>query len=125
MRANNGPDAGAMSRATAIEQDNLGKLLMEFLTHIRIRNEWLHQSPEEKAPQLAAEREAAARLQAEKKLHRMWRDPGTIGNYILWRVKDQNELHDIISSLPAFPWFEEVKVITLGAHPVDPESSEV
>lgn len=92
---------------------------MEFLVNIKLR--WPAELEEvAKAAIIAAERQRAAELAASGHLARIWRAPGRFENWGLWRVRDATELHEVITSLPAYPWMEEVAVVPLANHPADP-----
>ena len=69
---------------------------------------------------VAAEREAGRALQAKGTLLRIWRRPGLPANWTLWKAADATEFHAIFSALPAFPYFRNVEVYPLAAHPIDP-----
>lgn len=94
---------------------------MEFLVNIKFAR--LADLPEaDRAPIVAAERQRAADLTAAGQLVRLWRVPCQHENWGLWSVLDATELHRIISGLPAYPWMNDIKVITLATHPADPSS---
>lgn len=42
--------------------------------------------------------------------------------YALYRVESPEELHEILGSLPLFPWMD-IEVTALSAHALDPEES--
>jgi len=56
---------------------------------------------------------------------RLLMSDNAMANWILWHVKDATELHEIIAAMPAYPWFEDVEIIALAGHPVDPLSYEL
>lgn len=92
---------------------------MEFLININIIwSENLSESEVEKIS--VAEREMAAQLVKNGTLVRMWRVPGRRENWGLWKAKDATEIHEIISSLPVWPYMD-VRIIPLAKHPVDPQ----
>jgi muconolactone D-isomerase len=92
--------------------------MMEFLVNIKI--EWPHDmDPGVKEEISAHERAVAAEFAKRGNLVRMWRIPGRRENWGLWQAKDATELHDIISSLPVWPWMD-VTVHALARHAVDP-----
>jgi muconolactone D-isomerase len=90
---------------------------MEFLVNIRIERPLLEDGP---ARELA-EREAAVaqELVAAGHIQRMWRVPGRRDNWGLWCAESATELHDLLSSLPMWPWMDVV-VHPLAAHRRDP-----
>ncbi len=69
---------------------------------------------------ISAERAMAADLRKQGKLLRVWRDPARNANWTLWNVRDADELHAIFVALPAFPYFQNLRVHPLANHPADP-----
>ena len=88
---------------------------MEFLVRLEIN---LPEAGRDKI--ISAERAMGADLKRDGKLVRVWRDPAQSGNWTLWNVRDADEFHALISALPAFPYFRNVKVYPLAGHPIDP-----
>jgi muconolactone D-isomerase len=89
---------------------------MQFLVQIDVRL----------PPDLpAAEREAL--LQAELVRGRelvaagsivsIWRIPGALRNVGIWEARDATDLHELITSLPLFPWLT-CDVTALAQHPL-------
>ena len=66
------------------------------------------------------EQDAGRALQEQGVLLRIWRDPARPSNWTLWKAADATEFHKIFSALPAFPYFRNVTVYPLAAHPIDP-----
>jgi muconolactone D-isomerase len=64
----------------------------------------------------AAERERAAELQQQGKWRHLWRHAGRYANTSVFDVEGAQELHDILSTLPLFP-FMEISVTPLCRHP--------
>ncbi len=62
------------------------------------------------------EKEMAQRLQREGKWRHLWRVAGQYANYSVFDVSTHDELHDLISALPLFP-FMQISVIPLAQHP--------
>lgn len=62
------------------------------------------------------ERERARELREAGILVRLWRVPGTRDAIGLYQTRDATELHDVLSSLPTFPWLE-IEVVPLATHP--------
>ncbi len=93
---------------------------MEFLVAIQVN---LPPSmPEgETAALLAQERQRAFELKRSGAIKRMWRIPGRFANVGVWEAGDATELHDSISSLPLFRWFD-VQVTALARHYVETEN---
>ena len=91
---------------------------MEFLVHIKIS--WPQDMGRmEKEKIIKEERDYAASLASKGALVRMWRIPGRQENYGIWNAADATQLHEIISSLPVYPYMT-VTVEPLAVHPVDP-----
>lgn len=96
---------------------------MEFLVNIKIN--WpIDMDPEVKEEIIREEQQLAKQLASKGNLVRMWRVPGRRENWGLWNARDTTDLHDIISSLPVFPYMD-VEVRPLAIHPVDPMRSEL
>jgi muconolactone D-isomerase len=92
---------------------------MEFLVHITFA--WPPGMDEgQRAALVARERARAAELAQAGHLVRIWRVPGQSANRAIWRAADATELHDLITTLPAAPWFTGVEVLPLARHPSDP-----
>lgn len=91
---------------------------MEFLININIT--WPESLSDEEIQRISdAERAAAAEFASEGTLVRMWRVPGRRENWGLWRADNATTMHEVISSLPVWP-FMDVQIIPLAKHPVDP-----
>lgn len=96
---------------------------MEFLVNITLR--WSeNMDPDLKERIIKEERAHAGELAKQGHLVRMWRVPGRFQNWGLWRARNATELHEVISSLPAFPWMINVDVHPLAKHAVDPTPYE-
>lgn len=67
---------------------------------------------------MAAERARGLELMARGALKRIWRIPGRLSNYSLYDVTDATELHDLLSSLPLWPW-TTMNVEPLALHPLE------
>ena len=92
---------------------------MEFLARIE------QDIPPDMDPVRLAEVKAAEKVRGQElvdagKLRRIWRIPGRRAVMALYRVDSPEELHEILSSLPLFPWMD-IEVTALGAHALDPE----
>lgn len=91
---------------------------MEFLVDIE-----QDISPDMDSERLAAVKAAEAvrgkELVDAGKLKRIWRVPGRRAVKVLYEVESTDELHDILSSMPLFPWMD-IKVMALSAHALDP-----
>ena len=64
----------------------------------------------------ATEKSRSQDLQKEAKWRHLWRVAGRYANVSIFDVADAQELHDILMSLPLYP-FMEVKVTALCQHP--------
>lgn len=91
---------------------------MEFLARIE------QDIPPDMDPERLAEVKEAERVRGEElvsagKLRRIWRAPGRRAVFALYRVDSTNELHEILSSLPLFPWMD-IQITALSTHALDP-----
>jgi muconolactone D-isomerase len=64
----------------------------------------------------AAEKERAQELMSQGKWRHLWRIVGKYENFSVFDVKDASELHDVLTSLPFFP-FMKMEVSALCRHP--------
>jgi muconolactone D-isomerase len=94
---------------------------MEFLVHIEIALDASLQANERDAL-YAAEAERARELAKTDHIVRLWRIPGRRASWGLWRAVDVTELHEVLSSLPLWPYMD-VDVIPLALHPNDPAAT--
>jgi muconolactone D-isomerase len=62
------------------------------------------------------ERDRSQTLQKQGKWRHLWRIAGRYSNVSIFDVSDAQELHDIVSTLPLFP-FMEITVTPLCRHP--------
>lgn len=90
---------------------------MEFMTRTTIN------LPQATAPALrdglmTDEFAAGAAMIRSGKLERIWRLPGQRANMAVWNVTDATELHDLLSSLPLFPYMR-IEVFALSTHPLE------
>ncbi len=92
---------------------------MEFLARIE-QNIPPDMDPEHLAEVKAAEGIRGQELVDAGKMLRIWRIPGRRAVYALYRVDNPEELHELLSSLPLFPWMD-IDVTALSAHALDPE----
>jgi muconolactone D-isomerase len=76
-----------------------------------------HNLPSSEADRLkTTERERAQELQRAGKWRHLWRIAGQYANVSIFDVSGPQELHDILSGLPLFP-FMEIEVSPLCRHP--------
>jgi muconolactone D-isomerase len=72
--------------------------------------------PEKVKKLSAAEHERSRDLQLERKWIHLWRVAGKHANISVFDVENPAELHEILNSLPLYP-FMEVEVAALCRHP--------
>lgn len=63
-----------------------------------------------------AEKERATELQKSGKWPHLWRVTGKYSNISIFDVDSNNELHELLMSLPLFPYMD-IKVTALSQHP--------
>jgi len=95
-----------------------------MLFHVSIDVRIPHDADPEKIKQLSTlEHERAMELQKQGKWPHLWRVAGKYANISIFNVDSPSELHDILSSLPLFP-FMEIEVTALCRHPGSLESDQ-
>jgi muconolactone D-isomerase len=72
--------------------------------------------PERAAVLKDAERDYARGLQHDGRWRHLWRVAGQYANYSVFDVSDHDELHEVLSALPLFPYMDLV-VTALARHP--------
>ncbi len=88
--------------------------MAEFLVEIEI--ELPPSTPDdERVALVAAEAARGKELRDAGSIVRMWRVPGRRANVGIWKAADASELHELIGSLPLFPWMN-VQVRALADH---------
>lgn len=88
---------------------------MLYLVHMAVHLP--HDLPAAKAKSAKAREKAYAReLQRSGKWVHLWRVVGEYANYSVFDVASNDELHQILSGLPLFPYMA-VKVMPLASHP--------
>ncbi|KSV66752.1 muconolactone delta-isomerase [Sinorhizobium sp. GW3] len=76
-----------------------------------------HDLPAEQAAEIVAREKAySQQLQQSGKWRHIWRIAGQYANYSVFDVKDNAELHEILSGLPLFK-FMQIEVTPLLRHP--------
>ena len=77
--------------------------------------------PEEADDLKASEREIAQGLQRDGRWRHLWRIAGRYANASVFDVASPDELHDLLSGLPLFPYMD-ITVTALARHPsaIDP-----
>lgn len=88
-----------------------------MLFHVRMNVNLPHDLDRDKADELKrVERDRAHTLQKEGKWRHLWRVAGRYSNVSVFDVTDTQELHDLVSTLPLFP-FMDIEVTPLCRHP--------
>jgi muconolactone D-isomerase len=88
-----------------------------MLFHVQMDVRLPHDLLPDKADALKkVERERAQELQRQGKWRHLWRIAGRYSNVSIFNVGGAEELHDILSTLPLFP-FMEITVSALCRHP--------
>jgi muconolactone D-isomerase len=88
-----------------------------MLFHVNMDIHIPHGADPEKIKQLGAlEHEMAKELQLQRKWIHLWRVAGKFANVSVFEVESPTELHDILNSLPLYP-FMKVEVTALCRHP--------
>lgn len=72
--------------------------------------------PEVRADIVAREKAYSQELQRSGKWPHIWRIVGEYSNFSVFDVESGDELHDILSGLPLFPYMD-IKVTPLAKHP--------
>jgi muconolactone D-isomerase len=93
---------------------------LEYLVDIKVHLPG-ELTPERRAELLAAELRRGRELKAAGSIAMIWRVPGAVHNIGIWRAPDPTALHDLIASLPLFP-FIDATVTPLARHPIDSPS---
>lgn len=62
------------------------------------------------------EKAYAQELQQQGKWRHLWRVSGTYSNVSIFDVTDSQELHELVSGLPLFPYMD-IEVTALNRHP--------
>jgi muconolactone D-isomerase len=88
-----------------------------MLFHVNIAVRIPHDADPEKIQDLSAqEHERAKELQQQGKWLHLWRVAGKYANVSVFKVESPDELHEILNSLPLYP-FMEIEVTALCHHP--------
>jgi len=72
--------------------------------------------PQVRADIVAREKAYSQKLQREGKWPHLWRIVGEYSNISIFDVASNDELHDLLSGLPLFPYMD-VTVMPLATHP--------
>lgn len=88
-----------------------------MLFHVRMEVNIPRDLPAQEAAEIIAKEKAYSQaLQQSGKWRHIWRIAGEYANYSLFDVKDNAELHELLTGLPLFP-FMKIQVTPLLRHP--------
>lgn len=74
--------------------------------------------PDVRADVVAREKSYSQELQRSGKWPHIWRIVGEYSNVSIFDVTGNDELHDLLSGLPLFPYMD-IRVMPLATHPSD------
>ena len=95
-----------------------------MLFHVRMDVALPHDMPVEQAAELKrVEKERAAALQESGKWRHLWRIAGQYSNISVFDVGSNEELHELLMSLPLFP-FMHIEVMAILRHPSSIRSND-
>jgi muconolactone D-isomerase len=95
-----------------------------MLFHVIIDVRIPHGTDPERVKQLSGqEHERAKELQVQRRWLHLWRVVGKYANVSIFDVESPAELHEILNSLPLYP-FMEVEVTALCHHPGSLEAAQ-
>ncbi|NLJ51242.1 MAG: muconolactone Delta-isomerase [Alcaligenaceae bacterium] len=88
---------------------------MLFLVHMVVNIP--HDLPKEQAQEIIATEKAYSQdLQRAGKWVNLWRVVGEYANYSVFEAESNDDLHDMLSKLPLFPYMD-ITVTPLAKHP--------
>lgn len=88
-----------------------------MLFHVTMKVNIPLNMPEEQANQIKAiEKAYSQKLQGDGRWRHIWRVAGQYANVSIFDVSDVEELHNLLSNLPLFPYME-IQVMPLCRHP--------
>ena len=87
---------------------------MDFLVRIQV-NFPPDMTPEALASVMEREAVRGRELKGNGTIVRIWRIPGRRANVGIWHGTTADEIHEAITSLPAFPWID-AEVTPLATH---------
>ncbi|MGQ4601166.1 muconolactone Delta-isomerase [Nocardia sp. R6R-6] len=88
-----------------------------MLFHVRMDVNLPHDLPSDvRADIVAREKAYSQQLQRIGKWPQLWRIVGEYSNFSIFDVESNDELHDLLSGLPLFPYMD-IKVTPLAGHP--------
>lgn len=88
---------------------------MLFLVHMQV-NIPHDLDPQVRANLLAEEKAFSQGLQADGRWRHLWRVAGQYANYSVFDVAGNDELHQLLSALPLYPYMN-IQVTALAQHP--------
>lgn len=88
---------------------------MLFLVHMQV-NIPHDLDPQVRATLLADEKAFSQGLQADGRWRHLWRVAGQYANYSVFDVAGNDELHQLLSALPLYPYMN-IQVTPLAQHP--------
>ncbi|HUE34102.1 MAG TPA: muconolactone Delta-isomerase [Mycobacterium sp.] len=74
--------------------------------------------PQARADTVAREKDYCQKLQRAGKWPHIWRVVGKYSNFSIFDVDTNDELHDLLSGLPLFPYMD-IQVTPVARHPSD------
>jgi muconolactone D-isomerase len=90
-----------------------------MLFHVRMDVRIPHDlDPDDRTELVAREKAYSQALQREGKWPHLWRIVGEYSNFSIFDVGSNDELHELISALPLFPYMD-ITVTPLATHPSD------
>lgn len=90
-----------------------------MLFHVRMDVRIPHDlDPQERTRLVAREKAYSQDLQRSGKWPQIWRIVGEYSNFSIFDVETNDELHELISALPLFPYLD-IRVTPLARHPSD------
>jgi muconolactone D-isomerase len=89
---------------------------MEFLLDITVRLP-AEMDDERRRDLIGAERVRGRELLESGAIAHIWRIPGALRNVSIWNARDPTELHELVTSLPSYP-YAEIRVLPLASHPL-------
>ena len=88
-----------------------------MLFHVTMKVNLPVDMPEEQANQIKSiEKAYSQKLQADGRWRHIWRIAGQYANVSIFDVRDVEELHNLLSNLPLFPYMQ-IEVMPLCRHP--------
>jgi muconolactone D-isomerase len=96
-----------------------------MLFHVRMDVRLPHDMPADQAAALkSVEKERAAQLQEAGTWRHLWRIAGQYANFSVFDVADTDELHNLLSTLPLFPYMQ-IEITSLVRHPSSIRSNDL